>query len=324
MSLEKRIIHLLCLCVVFLLSAGASHAADFPTRTITVVLPFGTGSGLDASARILARGMQSLLGQPVVVDNKTGASGTIAANYVRSAAPDGHTLILGTTNLFSFPRSVLPGRTYDPVNDFVPVSGVYRSDLVVIVPAGSPIKTMADLVATARSNPGKLSYGSYGVATTTHFCIEELKRRTGTSLVHVPYRGAPTMDVVAGQIDVTCDVIPPVIPLVKDNRLRILGVAAATRSKFLPDVPTVAEQGFPGFAVFTWSAVLVPKGTPPEVVRKLNDAIGTVIRSPEFQAQARNLGFEPWATSPRELSDFIQEETVKWQKLVTEANIKLD
>ncbi|KAA0892685.1 tripartite tricarboxylate transporter substrate binding protein [Pusillimonas sp. ANT_WB101] len=311
-------------CAILLLTTGAAHAAGFPTQPITLVLPFGNGGSLDTTARLLARGMQERLGQPVIVESKTGASGTIAINYVHRAKPDGYTLAVGTTNLFSYPQSVLPGRTYDPVADFEPISGLYRSDLAIIVPENSPIKTMADLVAAAKRDPGKLNYASYGVATTTHFCMEEFERRTGTSMTHVPYRTAPTLDVVAGRIDVSCDVITPIIPLLKSNRVRTLGVTAETRSSFLPDVPTVAEQGFPGFSVFTWSAVMAPKGTPPEVVRKLNETITAVIRTPEFQAQARSLSVEPWATSPQELADFIKKETTKWQQLVTEANIKLD
>lgn len=324
MSLNNRITRLYSLCAALLLTASAAHATDYPSRPITLVLPFASGGALDASARLLARGMQSRLGQPVIVENKTGASGTIAVNYVHRAQPDGYTLILGTTNLFSFPQSVLPGRTYDPQTDFLPISGLYRSDLAIIVPANSPIENMADLVATAKSNPGKLNYATYGVATTTHFCFEELKQRTNTNLVHVPYRGAPTMDVVAGRIDVACDVISPVIPLLKNNTLRTLGVAAPSRSSFLPDVPTVAEQGFPEFSVFTWTAVMAPKGTPLEVVNKLNETIVDVIETSEFKTQAQNLSIEPWPTSPRELSDFIGKETEKWQQLVTDANIKLD
>jgi tripartite-type tricarboxylate transporter receptor subunit TctC len=243
---------------------------------------------------------------------------------VRQAPADGYTLLVGTTNLLSFPRSVLPGRTYDPEADFVPISGVYRTDLVVVVPTASPARSMVDLVEQARGKPGKLSYGSYGVATTTHFCMEELKHRTRTSVVHVPYRGAPTMDVVAGRLDVSCDVIPQVAPLAREERLRILGVASTKRSSFLPDVPTVAEQGFPGFAIFSWTAIMAPKGTPPEVVRKLNETIVAVVGSPEFQARSRNLAFETWSTTPDELAAFIRSETVKWQKLVTGAGLKLN
>lgn len=325
MSSKYWISRLHSVCAILLVTAGAvAHAAEFPTQPITLVLPFGNGGALDTTARLLARGMQSRLGQPVIVENKTGASGTIAINYVHRAKPDGYTLALGTTNLFSYPRSVLPGRTYDPEADFEPISGFYRSDLAIIVPEHSPIKSIADLVATARKNPGKLNYASYGVATTTHFCMEEFQRRTGTSMTHVPYRSAPTMDVVAGRIDVSCDVITPLIPHLQSNKLRALGVTAETRSNFLPDVPTVAEQGFPGFAVFTWSAALAPKGTPPEVVRKLNEAIVAVIETPEFQAQARSLSIKPWTTAPQELADFIKAETAKWQQLVTDANIKLD
>lgn len=308
----------------FYLYAASAAAVDFPTRPITLVVPFGAGGGLDVSTRVLAKGMQAALGQPVIVENKTGASGTIGANFVRQAPADGHTLLVGTTNLLSFPRSVMPGRTYDPVVDFVPISGVYRSDLVVMVPATSPFRNMKDLIEQARRNPGKQSYGSYGVATTTHFCMEELKHRTGTHVVHVPYRGAPTMDVVGGRLDVSCDVIPQVTPLVDEKRLRILGVASSERSSFLPDVPTVAEQGFPGFAVFTWAAVMAPKGTPPEISRKLNETIMAVVRSPEFQARARGLAFETWPTTTEALAAFIQSETVKWHKLVTEAGLKLD
>jgi tripartite-type tricarboxylate transporter receptor subunit TctC len=267
--------------------------------------------------------MQTALGVPVIVENKTGASGTIGANLVRQAPADGHTLLVGTTNLLSFPRSVLPGRSYDPVTDFVPISGLFRSDLIIAVPVKSPARNMGELVEMARKAPGRMSYGSYGLATTTHFCIEELKRRTGTHIVHVPYRGGPTMDLAGGQLDVSCDVIPAVAPLARDGRLRILGVAAPVRSSFLPDVPTVAEQGFAGFSVFTWSAVMAPKGTPAPVVETLHRVITKVIGSAEFKEQARRVAYETWATTPAELTAFIAEETVKWQKLVTEANITL-
>jgi tripartite-type tricarboxylate transporter receptor subunit TctC len=268
--------------------------------------------------------MQAELGQPVIVENKTGASGTIGANFVRLAPADGYTLLMGTTNLLSFPRSVMPGRTYDPQADFVPISGLSRSDLVFIVPNSSPARNMNDLVALARSNPGKLSYGSYGTATTTHFCVEELKRLTKTYLVHVPYRAGPTLDLVGGQLDVSCDVIPAALPLARAGRLRILGVAAPTRSTFLPEVPTVAEQGFPNFSVFTWSGLVVRKGTPADVVEKLTKVVAKVASDVEFQTQLKNLSTEAWLASPTELKAFIGTETVKWQKLVTEAQIKLD
>jgi len=299
-------------------------AAEYPTKPITIIMPFATGGGFDVTARALARGMQAELGQPVIVDNKTGASGTIAANFVRQAPADGYTLLLGTTNLLSFPRSVMPGRAYDPQADFVPISGLSRSDLVFIVPQSSPARNMNDLVALARRNPGKLSYGSYGTATTTHFCIEELKRLTKTHLVHVPYRGAPTLDVVSGQLDVSCDVIPAVLPLVQAGRLRILGVAATTRSTFVPEVPTVAEQGFPSFAVFTWSGLVAPKGTPADVIDKLSKVVAKVGRGAEFQGQLKFLANETWLASPAELKEFIGTETVKWQKLVIDAQIKFD
>jgi len=299
-------------------------AADYPTKPITIIMPFATGGGFDVTARALARGMQAELGQPVIVENKTGASGTIGANFVRQAPADGYTLLMATTNLLSFPRSVMPGRAYDPQADFMPISGLTRSDLVFIVPQSSPARNMNDLVALARRNPGKLSYGSYGTATTTHFCVEELKRLTKTSLVHVPYRAGPTLDVVSGVLDVSCDVIPAVVPLVNAGRLRILGVAAPTRSAFLPEVPTVAEQGFADFSVFTWSGLVVRKGTPADVIEKLTKIVAKVARDAEFQTQLKNLSTEAWLTSPVELTAFIGTETVKWEKLVTEAQIKLD
>ena len=218
----------------------------------------------------------------------------------------------------------MPGRAYDPQADFVPISGLTRSDLVFIVPSSSPARNMNDLVALARRNPGKLSYGSYGTATTTHFCVEELKRLTKTDLVHVPYRAGPTLDVVSGQLDVSCDVIPAAVPLVNAGRLRILGVAAPTRSTFLPEVPTVAEQGFANFSVFTWSGLVARKGTPADVIEKLTKVVAKIARDAEFQTQLKNLSTEAWLTSPTELAAFIGTETVKWEKLVIEAQIKLD
>jgi tripartite-type tricarboxylate transporter receptor subunit TctC len=307
-----------------LIAASTIAVAEYPNKPITIIMPFASGGGFDATARALAKGMQAEMGSPVVVENKVGASGTIAANFVRDAPPDGYTLLVGTTNLLSFPRSVMPGRAYDPQADFVPISALARADLVIAVPASSPVRNINDLISLARRNPGKLSYGSYGIATTTHFCIEELKRITKTHLAHVPYRGAPTTDLAAGVLDVSCDVIPAVQPLARSGRLRILGVAAPTRSSFLPDVPTVAEQGIAGFSIFTWSGLVAPKGTPAEVVNKLNRVVAKIVKEPEFQAQMKNLSNESWITSPAELRTFIAAETLKWQKLVTEAQIKVD
>lgn len=310
--------------VALYLTSASVAAADFPTKPITLVVPFAPGGAIDASSRALAEGMRAALGQPVVVENKAGASGTIGANFVRQAPADGYTLLVGTTNLLSFPRSVLPGRTYDVQTDFVPISGVYRSALVFVVPTASPVRNMVDLVEQARRSPGQLTYGSYGLATTTHFCMEELKRRTRIHMVHVPYRGGPAMDTVAGRLDASCDSIFVAAPLAREGRVRLLGVTSTKGSSFLPDVPTVAEQGFPDFAVYSWTAVMAPNGTPPEVIRRLNKTIVSVVQASEFQIRARRLAFETWSTTPEELAGFIRSETVKWQKLVTEANLKLE
>jgi tripartite-type tricarboxylate transporter receptor subunit TctC len=316
---------MLCAGLAALLSVAApAYAADFPTKPIRIVVPFGAGGGLDAAVRVLAQGMQARIGQPVVVENRTGSSGTIAANHVRAAEPDGHTLLAATTNLLSFPRSVVPGMNYDASTDFAPVGLLYEAPLVIVVNSKSPIRTLADLVDTARRNPGKLSFGSYGVATTTHFCMEDLKRRARVSLIHIPYRGIPTIDLVGGHFDVGCDTVPPVMEHVNAGTLRLLAVTTPQRSRFAPGVPTVSELGYPGFQVSTWSAIVAPKGTPPAVLRSLNETIRAVLDSPQFRARTDALAYEPRPTSPEQLAEFIRTERDRWQKLVTDANIRLD
>ncbi|MGE0801628.1 MAG: Bug family tripartite tricarboxylate transporter substrate binding protein [Lautropia sp.] len=310
--------------VAWLLPFGLAHGNGYPSKPIRLVLPFAAGGGIDSAGRALAAGLQAELGQPVVVDNRAGASGTIAANAVRTAEPDGYTLLVATTNILSFPASVLRGKNFDARTDFTPVSQIFEAPLSLAVNAASPITDLRGLISAARKQPGKLTYGSYGVATTSHFCVEELKRRVGVSMVHVPYRGVPTLDLVGGQIDVVCDTVSPIMPFVKAGTVRIIAVTTNERSRFAPDVPTASEQGTSGLVVTTWSAIVAPKGTPAEIVARLNAAIGKVLRSSELQERVGALGYEAKPSTPEELRRFIEAESSRWQALVSEAKISAE
>jgi tripartite-type tricarboxylate transporter receptor subunit TctC len=267
--------------------------------------------------------MQAALGQPVLLVPATGASGPIAANTVRNAVPDGHTLFIGTTNLLSFPSSVLPGTPYNAVTDLAPISLVYRSPLAVSVSASLPVKSFPDLVSYAKANPGKLNFGSSGSATTSHFFLEELKRQAGLSITHVPYRTVNSVmtDLAGGQVDITTQLVPQTAALVASGRVRMLAVTSTQRAKLAPDVPTLTEAGYPTLSLYTWGAIMAPRGTPPDVVTRLNEALRGVLQSPEMRAIADPTGLEIRWTTPKELGEYIQSESQRWGKLVKEANI---
>ena len=300
------------------LAAGAARAA-WPDRPVTWVVPFGAGTITDGSSRIVAQRMSELLGQPIVVQNRAGASGTIGAESVARATPDGYTVLYGTVGTHAVQPEMNPALRYDPVRDFQPVHGLGASPNMLVVPASQPWTTMAELVAHARSNPDKLTYGSSGVGTSLHLCAELLMAETGIRTVHVPYvNGTQALnDLMAGRIDFMFDFPVTALPQVKSGRLRALAVTDVARVAMAPDVPTTAEAGFPGVQLTSWAALFAPAGTPPEIMARLTEACAAALRDPKVVGYYENSGTVLWAdVGPDRMKELVASDRDRMRRLL--------
>ena len=281
-----------------MLALPASRArASGPTRPITWVVPFGAGSITDSTSRVVAQRMSELLGQPIVVENRAGASGTIGTEAVARAAPDGHTLLYGTVGTHAVQPLLNPALRYDPVRDFLPVHGLGASPNMLVVPVSRPWHSMAELVAHARANPDALTYGSSGVGTSLHLCAEMLQADTGIRAVHAPYvNGTQAMaDLMAGRIDFMFDFPVTSMPHVQGGRLRALAVTDAARVATAPQVPTTAEVGFPKVALTSWAALFAPARTPAPIITRLAAACAGALRDQRVVTYFRDSGSALWA-----------------------------
>ncbi|WP_172705282.1 tripartite tricarboxylate transporter substrate-binding protein [Variovorax paradoxus] len=307
-------------------AAAASAAGDYPTRAIKMVVGFPAGQSTDTSARQVAQSMTQTLGQPVYVDNRPGAAGMISHEAVKNAAPDGYTLLMGSTGTLAINPSLYRKMSYDPLRDFEPVALVSASPLVLFVAADSPLKSFKDLRELAKSRPGKVSYGSSGSGTTGHIAMEMLKKEAGLDLLHVPYKGSPPMmtDVIGGQVDLAFDTAGSVLPMARNGRVRILGVASLKRLPQAPEIPTLAQQGLPGFEAVPWSAILAPRGTPAAVVQRLNEAVNAALKDPAVLEQFSTTGSYALGGSARELQLHMQKEHALWGKAVALSGAQVD
>lgn len=305
--------------------AGAALAQTYPTKAVTIVVPFPAGGTTDVLARAVSTKLSTALGQPVVVDNKPGAGATLGAAQVAKAPADGHTLLMGAVH-HTVATSVYKKLPYDFEKDFAPITTVAMVPNVLVVDAKAPYKTVADLVADAKSKANKLSYGSNGNGTAQHMIGTQFQQVTGMQLLHVPYKGsAPlTTDLLGGQVNLSFDTITPVLPCIKDGRLKPLAVTTAKRSSTLPNVPTLAEAGVKDVAIGTWFGLLAPAKTPPAVVQRLNTEIVKLIQSPEFRKQMLDIGAEPVGDQPQEMAKQIKDETAKFAALVKSASVTMD
>lgn len=308
-------------------AAAALHAqtpAAWPTKTIRIVVGFAPGGTTDVMARIMAQSIGESLGQPVVIENKPGASGNIAASEVIRAAPDGYTFLIAPTSVETanpslFKSSILPSR------DLTPVGGVGKTQMYLVARPQIEAKDARELVALAKSRPGKLSYSSAGPGTPPHLACELFKQATGTFITHVPYRGAaPALqDVMAGQADFVCD--PGIaFPHIRTGKVKLLGVVSAKRSPFFPDVPTVGEQGFPGANLDIWFGMWAPNGTPPEVIARMNRELGRALALPATKTRYADLGAEPVALSTAEFKTLLATEGKLLSTLIKEQKIAVD
>lgn len=305
---------------------SAVSAQGYPDKPINLVVPFAPGGTVNLTARLLATRMSQMLGQPVVVDNKPGAGGAIGAGYVAKARPDGYTLLYATMGAQVIQPLVSRNLNYSPSRDFAPIALFATVPNVLAVSANTPAKNMAELLRYAKANPGKLNMGSAGQGSVNHMIGELFMLRTGVRFTHVPYKGAgpATTDLLAGQIQVLFANLPGLQPYVKSGKVRLLGVASKQRNAAIPDVPTFAELGIPDAETESWSALMAPAGTSPEIVRRLQDTVKAITSDPSTVKLLHDQGALPLYGNGDNLSKVITEDTRRWSEVVRQANIQLE
>lgn len=302
----------------------AAHAQA--ARPLRIIVPFTPGGSTDILARALAPKLAQALGQNVIVDNKPGAGGSLGAGEAAKAEPDGGTLLMGHIGTLGVNPSMYPRLPYDPLASFVPVAWVARVPNVLVVNAASPHRSLKDLLAAARAQPGRMTYSSGGNGSAAHITFEYLKLKTQVFMLHIPYRGtAPSVtDVIAGQVDCTFTGAPAVIPHVRSGRLRALAVSSPQRLAALPEVPTVAESGYPGFEADQWYGLVAPAGMPAALVARLNAEVNKALALPDVAQQLAGEGATPMPTTPQAFGDLIRREMPRWAEVVKAGNVKPD
>ncbi len=316
----------LSVAVCAALTATAA-AAEFPDKPLRILTPFSAGSVTDMVARPLAAKLTEAWGQPVVVDNRTGAGGSIAAEIVAKATPDGYTLLIGANGPNAVNPSLIKNMPYDSQRAFAAITLTATNNLLLAVPVSLPAKSVRELIELAREKPGQLHYGSPGTGSSPHLAGELLKSLAGVDMVHVPYKGSPqyVVDLLAGRIDLVIAAAGALLPQIKSGRLRLLAISAGVRDPTMPDVPTISEAGVPGFEVLGWFGLLTTAGTPAPVIRKLYAEVVRILALPDVKSFYLNAGLEAAVSkSPAEFDAFIRSERDKWAKVIKAANIRID
>jgi tripartite-type tricarboxylate transporter receptor subunit TctC len=301
-------------------------AQDYPARTTTIICPYAPGGATDILARMLARGLEERLGKSFVVENRPGAGTVLAAHVVAKAAPDGYTLLMGTSTPLAINATLHRKLPYDPAKDFVPLALIANVPFVLVVTPSLPVKSVADLIKYAKDNPGKLSFGTSGPGSPHHLYMELFKTMTGAEMVHVPYKGSvPALtDVIAGRIPVMFVDLAPALQFIKNGNVRAIGVSSITRVPQLPEVPPVADS-VPGFEAVAWQMLVAPSGTPKPIVDKLHATLKNIEAQPQFNEQVAKLGMVPVDTpSVAELQAYVKSEIVRWGKVVEKSGAAMD
>jgi tripartite-type tricarboxylate transporter receptor subunit TctC len=323
--MTRRALLIAALCGAFALLPPSAAAQSYPSKPVRVIAPAPAGGNADAVARTVFEYVSAKLGQPFVIENRPGAAGNIGMELAASAPGDGYTLVeVITANTIN--ATLYPKLTFDLTRHFVPVGIAAGLPLILVVHPSVPAQSMQELIAYARKNPGKLNYASAGSGTGGHLAAELFKGMAAVDIQHVPYKGSTpaVTDLVGGRVEMFFDGMPSALPHVQAGRLRVLAVTTRTRSATIPDVPTVAEAGLPGFEVNLWLGFMAPAGTPPDIVAKLNEAINEAVASPQVRERFRRLGLEPLSGTPQEFGTLIRTEIEKWAPIIRKSGAKVD
>ena len=308
-----------------LTTVGAQAQSAFPSKPITMIVPFPPGGPTDLVARVIARKMSESMGQPVVVDNRAGANGNLGAMLAVRAPSDGYTLLYNTSSITLSP-ALYKNLSYDVTRDLAPVALTAVVPLALVVFPGVPASSVKEFIAYAKASPGKLSYGSAGTGNVTHLGAFQFVQANGIDAVHVPYKGSAPADVdlVGGQIQFMTDTVNSVMPFVRDKRLKMLAVTTSKRMSLFPDVPTLAESGMPGFEVGAWQGVMVPASTPKTIIQRLNSEVTRALQTPEVRQKLALQGAEPLGSTAEAYGEYVQKELARWAKVVKQTGVTLE
>ena len=314
------------LATIAMLVGAALHAQPYPSKPVRVVVPFPPGGAVDFYARAVQQPLSEAFGQPVVIDNRVGASGMVGADHVAKSAPDGYTLLLGNIASLAINAAIYAKMPYDPVKDFTPIMRTIDVNYALVVHPSVPVRSVAELVAYAKARPGKVAYGSAGSGSLPHLATELFKARTGVEMVHVPYKGGGPMvtDLLGGTVQVVIADQANLMPHVKSGRLRALAVASPRRSPNYADLPTIAESGVPGFQAVAWNGLVGPAGMPPEIVKRVHEAFARAMALPAVREKLLAGGLDPVGDSPEEFARFNRDEIAKWSKIAKDVGARAD
>ena len=310
--------------LLFLTAFSAQAQTDYPSKPIRIVVQFTPGTSTDIIGRLVGQKLTEAWGQPVVVDNRPGAGAIIGTEAAAKAPADGYTLVMAVSSAFGINPGLVPNLPYDVMRDFSLITNVVLTPQTLIVPAASPVKSVKELVAAAKARPGALNYGSLGSGSTSHLTTELFRSTAGIQLTHVPYKGSPPAytDLFSGNLQLMFDAVPAVIPHAKSGKLRALAVGSSSRSPFLPDVPTVAESGYPGFEAVGWIGLAAPAKTPEAVLNKINAEVVKILGTADMKERLAGLGVTPVGDTREQFTAFVRSEIAKWGKLIRDAGIK--
>ena len=316
----------LILAIALAAPAFGAQAQSYPNKPIRLVCPFPPGGAVDIASRATAHTLSQLLGQPVTVDNRPGAGGNIGAEITAKSAPDGYTLLMTTSGIMGINPALYSKIPFDSIKDFAPVSMLVSLNNVLVLNPSVPAKSVQEVIALAKAQPGKLTYASSGNGTSIHLSGELFKSMTGADMLHIPYKGSSpaVTDLLAGQVNMMFDNIPSSLPHIKAGKLRALAVTGSKRSQLLPDLPTIAEAGVAGYDSYVWFGIVAPAGTPQEIIAKLNAALVKTAATPEFRDRLTSQGYEVMSSTPEQMAASIRGEIDKWGKVVKASGAKVD
>jgi tripartite-type tricarboxylate transporter receptor subunit TctC len=315
------------LLIAAFVAAGEAAAAEaYPAKPIRLVIPFAPGGTTDILGRVIGERLTAQLGQQIVVENRGGAGGNIAAEAVARSAPDGYTLFLGSMGTQAMNGAIYPKLAFDPIRDFAPITRLVNSANLLVVHPSTPVRSVKEVIQLAKARPGQLNYSTSGVGSFNHMSAELFQMMSGVRMVHIPYKsgGQALTAVLVGEAQILFQTIPAAVPFIESGKLRALAVCASDRHPLFPKLPTASESGLPGFEISTWYGILAPAATPADLVARLNAALVEVVKAPVTQKRLADLGLDPATNTPQEFAALIRADAIKWAKVVKAANIRAD